>query len=46
MLTTVADPIVIIDETGTIVLVNPATLALFGYEREDLIGSDVSVLMP
>ncbi len=46
VLTTVADPIVVIDETGTIVLVNPATLELFGYEEEDLVGTDVSGLMP
>ncbi|MDH5521097.1 MAG: PAS domain S-box protein, partial [Acidimicrobiia bacterium] len=46
VLTTGADPIIVIDETGTIVLVNPATLALFGYSEDDLIGSDVSMLMP
>jgi len=46
VLTTVADPIVIIDEAGTIVLVNPTTLALFGYEEHDLVGSNVSKLMP
>lgn len=46
VLTTAADPIVVIDETGTIVLVNPATVALFGYDAEDLVGSNVSVLMP
>lgn len=46
VLTTVADPIIVIDETGTIVLVNPATSELFGYEEDDLVGTDVSGLMP
>ena len=46
VLRTVADPIIVIDETGTVQLVNPAVLELFGYEEQDLVGSDVSILMP
>ncbi len=46
MLATAADPIVVIDEQGTIQVVNPATSALFGYDEDDLVGSNVSVLMP
>ncbi len=46
VLSTVADPIVVIDETGTIQLVNAATLKLFDYNKDELVGSDVSILMP
>lgn len=46
VLATAADPIVVIDQRGTIQLVNPATSELFGYGEDDLVGSNVSVLMP
>ncbi len=46
VLTTAADPIVVIDQGGTIQLVNPATSKLFGYREDDLVGSNVRVLMP
>jgi PAS domain S-box-containing protein len=40
------DGIVTTDESGTIVSANPAVTRLFGYAPEELIGSDVSRLMP
>ena len=38
--------ILTIDTRGAIQSVNPATIALFGYGREDLIGQNVKILMP
>lgn len=41
------DGIITIDDKGIIENINPAGLALFGYsKREDLLGKNVSVLMP
>ena len=40
------DAIVLIDQQGLIVDINPATLQMFGYGRDDLIGHNVSCLMP
>jgi protein-histidine pros-kinase len=40
------DATVIVDENGWIVLVNAQTEALFGYQREELIGKPVEVLIP
>ncbi len=40
------DAMVILDEDGRISLVNAQTVKLFGYEREDLIGQQVEVLVP
>ncbi len=38
--------IVLTDSQGKIVLVNPAALALFHYEREDLLDKSIEVLIP
>lgn len=46
VLDNVADAIVTIDDTGIIESANPATERIFGYPREDLIGRNVSILMP
>lgn len=40
------DGIITIDEYGIIEHINPSALTLFGYDREELIGKNVSVLMP
>lgn len=43
---TVADAIITIDQRGNIVDLNHATLRLFGYAREELLGENVKILMP
>jgi PAS domain S-box-containing protein len=40
------DAMVIVDDTGTIRLVNAQTEALFGYGREELLGRPVELLIP
>ena len=40
------DGIITIDEFGIIEHINPSALTLFGYDREELIGKNVSALMP
>lgn len=40
------DAMVVIDDTGTIVLVNAQTESLFGYTRGELLGQKVEVLVP
>ncbi|MGK4579299.1 SpoIIE family protein phosphatase [Kitasatospora sp. HPMI-4] len=40
------DAMVIVDDTGTITLVNAQTEALFGYRREELLGRPVELLVP
>ncbi|MFR9799077.1 PAS domain S-box protein [Streptomyces sp. MS06] len=40
------DAMVIVDDTGTIRLVNAQTEAMFGYRREDLLGRPVELLIP
>lgn len=46
ILETAADAIITIDGRGIIQEVNPATLDMFGYSREELEGQNVSILMP
>ncbi|NNK41526.1 MAG: PAS domain S-box protein [Myxococcales bacterium] len=43
---TVIDPLITIDARGIIESVNPATKRIFGYEEKELIGKNVSILMP
>lgn len=45
VLDTAVDAVVIIDETGLVERVNPATEALFQYTPEELLGRNVSMLM-
>ena len=40
------DAMVVVDQSGTIVLVNKQTESLFGYTRDKLIGQSVEVLLP
>jgi PAS domain S-box-containing protein len=40
------DGILVVDEAGTIVFVNPMTERLFEYERDELIGESVDRLVP
>jgi len=43
---TAVDAIVVITRDGNVCLVNPATEKLFGYQSSELVGRNVSVLMP
>jgi PAS domain S-box-containing protein len=43
---TVADPLIIIDERGTALLVNPACEQIFGYTADEIIGQNIKQLMP
>src|SRR5271165_2939013 len=38
--------IIYIDEYGIVQSVNPATKAIFGYEPDELLGANVSIIMP
>ncbi|HAS12604.1 MAG TPA: PAS domain-containing sensor histidine kinase, partial [Acidimicrobiaceae bacterium] len=40
------DAMVVVDDTGTIHFVNAQTEALFGYERDELVGQAVEILVP
>ena len=40
------DAIVVVDATGTICLVNRQTETMFGYDRTELLGEPVEILMP
>ena len=46
MLEAAPDAMVIVDDMGTIRLVNAQTEALFGYQREELLGQPVELLIP
>jgi len=46
VLDSAVEAIVTIDEMGVIQTANPATTALFGYASDELVGQNVSVLMP
>ncbi len=46
ILETLVDAIVVIDVRGIIQLVNPAVERLFGYRADEVVGRNVSMLMP
>jgi PAS domain S-box-containing protein len=43
---TASDAVVSIDETGAIILANPAMKRIFGYNPEELVGKPLTILMP
>ena len=45
ILATVPDGVLIINDKGTIALVNPAAEAIFGYEQQELLGKSVELLL-
>ncbi len=46
VLHTMLDGVAQIDPRGTILLVNNAVTAMFGYEEEELVGRNINMLMP
>lgn len=46
LLDTVPDATVVIDETGKIITFNDAAIRQFGYEAEEVLGKNISMLMP
>jgi PAS domain S-box-containing protein len=46
LLESAPDPIVIVNHHGRIVLVNTMTEKVFGYQREELLGQPVEILIP
>jgi PAS domain S-box-containing protein len=43
---TATDAVISMDESGSILLANPATTRIFGYDPAELIGKPLTVLMP
>jgi PAS domain S-box-containing protein len=46
ILAALPDAVLVVDDTGVVVSVNAAGERLFGYERRELVGSPVEVLVP
>ncbi|MES2039424.1 MAG: MASE3 domain-containing protein, partial [Pseudomonadota bacterium] len=46
MIDTAIDGIITIDESQSIILVNPAAAATFGYEVQDLLGASLNTVLP
>jgi PAS domain S-box-containing protein len=43
---TASDAVISADESGTILLANPATTRVFGYDPAELVGKPLTILMP
>ncbi|MGZ8585777.1 MAG: sensor histidine kinase [Actinomycetota bacterium] len=46
MIDAAPDAMIGVDRTGTIVMANAQTLAVFGYDRADLLGRQLEILLP
>ncbi|MDQ0477261.1 PAS domain-containing sensor histidine kinase [Chryseobacterium gotjawalense] len=46
IITTALDGIITVDSSGMIERINPAGLKIFGYQNDELVGQNVSILMP
>ena len=46
MVETASDAVISLDESGAILLANPATTRVFGYDPAELIGKPLTILMP
>jgi PAS domain S-box-containing protein len=46
VMNTVLDGLIIIDEKGTVLSVNPSVERIFGYQSHELIGQNIRMLMP
>lgn len=46
VLATAVDPVIVIDTGGTVIEANQATAVLLGYEVAEIVGQNVSMLMP
>ena len=46
VLRTAVDAIIIIDKCGVIESINHATERMFGYARDEMLGNNVTMLMP
>jgi len=43
---TAIDGIILIEDWGTVVMINPAATRLFGYRADEVIGQNITMLMP